>query len=87
MDTKESFIQAEEALWKVGRPQIIDYFRKKKGQRTLQSTLQAVLNGSIYVLIQVPATQEPLLSTKLNAKAETKAQIQKEAFGGFENVL
>ena len=39
MATKESSIQAEEALWKIGWLQIINYFRKEKGQRTLQSTL------------------------------------------------
>ena len=49
--------------------------------------LQIVLNGSIYVPIQVPATQETPPSIELNVEVETEAQIWREATGDSENAL
>ena len=72
---QESFTQAKKALWKIGRLWMIDYFKKEKGQKIFQSTLQTMLNGSIYAPIQVLVTQKLLLNIKLNAKIEAKAQI------------
>jgi hypothetical protein len=74
-------MQAEEGPQKVGRPRIINYSRKEKGQRNLLQSIQTALNGSIngsiyggiHAPIQVPANQKPLPSIELNAEEGAEA--------------